>query len=137
MRMKPPLLRLVSLWKNHQRTFSPFYHVRKQQEDIHLWTRKWDFIRHRICRYFDLRLLKYHNHENECLFFVPLSLQHFCYISPNGPRHHINLIMRKITWLYLQMLKENLKFTPIHGIILSKLGREWHFTYLKIFLQNS
>lgn len=31
------------------------------------------------------------------------------------------------------MVKESLKFNPIHGITLSKLGIEWHCTYLKKF----
>lgn len=45
---------LVPLWKRPQRASSPSYHVRTQQDDNRLWTRKQALARHWIYRYFGL-----------------------------------------------------------------------------------
>lgn len=37
----------------------PFYHVRTEQEDGHLCTRKWTLTRHQICQSFDFGILAF------------------------------------------------------------------------------
>ena len=57
-------------------------HMRSQQEDSYLCTRKQALARHQICWNLDLEFLRLQNCEKQMLF-KPLSLWYFCYSSLN------------------------------------------------------
>ena len=47
---------LIPIWRNYTEPPCPFHHVRTQQEDSNLCTRKKVLNRHWICQQFDLRI---------------------------------------------------------------------------------
>ena len=54
---------LMPVWRNSREPSCPFHHVRTQQEDGNLCTRKKVLNRHWICQQFDLRISLQHCEE--------------------------------------------------------------------------